>query len=79
MSEERGKDWRRERGEVSAVFLSSFDCACLDVSMSVPVLEFPVTTHFATAESRLHCGSSSLSDSIWREQEDPDSLSFRTQ
>jgi len=45
-SEESEKEWRRERGEVSAVFLSSFDCACPDVSMSVPVLEFPVTNSF---------------------------------
>ena len=50
----------------------TFLCLCLYSS-------FPSPTHFATAESRPHCGSFSLSDSIWGGQEDPDSLSFRTQ
>jgi hypothetical protein len=55
----------REEREVSAVSLSSFYCTCPDVSMSVPVPEFPAKkTHFATAESRPHYGTLSLSDSV---------------
>ena len=69
----------REEREVSAVSLSSFYCTCPDVSMSVPVLEFPVTNSFRYGRIPAPLWHSLTFRFSPGRTGDPDSLSFRTQ